>query len=86
MNRQTTNRDWVSPPVIARELGINAGKVIEWITSGELKAVNLSNRTRPRWRISREDFDDFLRRRSNADHRKEPSPRAKRRKAVKEWV
>ncbi len=41
---------------IARELGIDAGKVLSWIHRGELKAINIAtnSRGRPRWRIPAE--------------------------------
>jgi hypothetical protein len=53
---------WLSPPAAARELGIDPVKIIAWIRSGELTAVDLSTRLggRARWRISRESLDTFL--------------------------
>lgn len=82
--KKPPQRDWLTPPTIARELGINSSKVCELIASGELRAVNLSLRTRPRWRVSRADLNDFLQRRSNS---KQTAPRrTPKRSARKEYV
>lgn len=55
-----------TPPEVADLLGINAGKVLAWIRSGELSAVNVAASTlgRPRWRISEADLAVFEQRRS----------------------
>lgn len=59
-------RLYQSPPQIASELGVQPPKIIGWIHSGELHAVNVANRgsKRPRWRISRESLAAFLMARS----------------------
>ena len=59
---------WLSPPQIAKELGIDGGKVLAWIHSRELIAVDVSETRggRPRWRVSREALENFLRRRSTS--------------------
>jgi len=46
--------EWFTPPQIARERSIRVGKVLAWIASGELGAVNHAEKRlgRPRWRIS----------------------------------
>ena len=56
---------WLTPPQFAKRLGVQAQKVLGWIRSGELRAVNVADRTgrRPRWRISAEAAEEFLRRR-----------------------
>jgi hypothetical protein len=54
-----------SPPRVAKILQTDPHKVLDWINSGELKAVNLSDRTRPRWKISPDDLQRFLDSRSN---------------------
>lgn len=63
----TRTRHWLTPPEIARERGIRTGKVLEWIHSGELEAINhASSRVgSPRWRVSREALDRFDAARSN---------------------
>lgn len=47
-------REWYSPPQVARERSIRVGKVLAWIHSGELCAVNHAERCGgiSRWRIS----------------------------------
>jgi excisionase family DNA binding protein len=47
---------------IATDLGIRRGKVLGWISRGGLPAINIADRAsgRPRWRIARSAFDDFL--------------------------
>jgi excisionase family DNA binding protein len=71
--RSTT---WLTPPEIARELGIDVHKPLKWITSGELAAVNLAERpgARPRYKVSREALDRFLEVRTVQP----PAPRQKR--------
>jgi len=58
-------RSFYSPPQIAELLGIDVGKCLDWIHSGELPASNIATVTggRPRWRISAADLDAFLERR-----------------------
>jgi len=76
-----TSQFWLSPPQIAKRLGIDPGKVRGWIDSGELPAVNIASRVggRPRWRIAMDDWNAFLlRRRSPAPV--VPQPRRRRRK------
>lgn len=53
---------YTSPPAVAETLGINVCKVLSWIKSGELRAVNVAARAgrRPRWRIAQTDLDSFL--------------------------
>jgi hypothetical protein len=49
------DRLWLTPPEVARERGIGVAKVLGWIRSGELEAVNLAATPHgpPRWRVSR---------------------------------
>lgn len=56
---------WVSPPELAKQLGVSAETVLHWIRNGELRAANLAKRNngRPRWRISPEWLNEFLARR-----------------------
>lgn len=60
-------REWLTPPQVARERGIKPAKVLAFIASGELEAVNhATNRGgKPRWLISRAALDAFERSRSN---------------------
>ena len=62
-----TSPKWVTPPQFARQLGVSAEKVLLWIRNGELRAVNVADRLagRPRWRLSPESIEEFLRRRQS---------------------
>jgi hypothetical protein len=68
-----------TPPQLARQLGVKPDKVVAWIRSGELQAVNVaqSQDGRPRWRVSDEAWADFLARRSCSPAPK-PAPRRRR--------
>ena len=50
---ERTNDGYVSPPEYARRLGVKPDKVLAWINTGELRAVNTATfrGARPRWRI-----------------------------------
>jgi excisionase family DNA binding protein len=54
---------FLTPPEIAKLLRVTPQKVITWIRRGELEAVNVSDRVRPRYRVSRESLNEFLERR-----------------------
>lgn len=58
--------EYLSPPAVAELLSIDVGKVYAWLSSGELRGVNVAERRggRPRWRIARSDLESFLLRRS----------------------
>lgn len=49
-------------PEIAALLRVRHMKVLAWIHSGQLKAFNVAEKQggRPRYRIHRQDFDDFV--------------------------
>jgi excisionase family DNA binding protein len=66
---------------VAKLLRINRGKVLGWVTSGRLKAVNTAKGPgRPRYRIARADLDLFLAGRTRRpetrppQHRRRPDP------------
>jgi excisionase family DNA binding protein len=69
-----------TPPEIARRLGVGPEKVLAWIRSGELAAVNLATTRhgRPRWAIAPEALDLFLAARQNHP----PPHRTRRRRAL----
>lgn len=46
---------------VARELRVSARKVYQFIQSGELIAMNIGTEDRKIFRITRSDFDAFLR-------------------------
>jgi len=52
----------ITPPAFAEFLGCNVNKVLTWIHSGALTAVNVAaeTSTRPRWRIMPSSAEAFL--------------------------
>jgi len=74
-------REWLSPPQLARELGVKPGKVLAWVRAGELRAVDMAQNRggRPRYRIARRAVDAFLAARAAVPH-VAPSPRRRRRR------
>jgi hypothetical protein len=51
----------LTPPIVARRYGVKPDKVLQWIRSGELPAVNVAASPigRPRWRITEADIIVF---------------------------
>jgi len=74
-----TNERFLTPPTIAKLLGVNVEKVAAFIARGELIAINTSLNTRPRREIEPAAFRRFLESRSNKTPQ-EVKPR--RRKAI----
>lgn len=67
---------YMAPPAVAKRLGVAPEKVIGWIRSGKLKAVNVGDGiVRPRYRVSPDALDDFLRSRDAS-----PAPKPARRR------
>ena len=56
----TAKADVLTANQAARTLGVRKEKVLRWIRTGELRASNVSQGYRPRWRIKRADLDGFL--------------------------
>lgn len=53
--------DFLTPPKVAKLLGVHHSKVITWIRSGRLPAINVVDPPkRPRYRVSKESLDAFL--------------------------
>lgn len=71
-------RNKLTPPEVARQWGVSIDKVLTWIRSGELRALNLATRLtgRPRYRIDVNDLRDFEQRRAVIP----PSPPERRRR------
>ncbi len=68
---------WLTPPQVAEQLAVDPAKVLTWIRSGALAAVNVGEGPlRPRFRVSPEALSDFLRRRQTTP----PTPRPRRRR------
>lgn len=54
-------RSVLTPPRVAKQLGVDPATVIGWIRSGQLKAANVGKGgQRPRYRIRPSDLDQFL--------------------------
>ena len=62
----TVERTHLTPPEVAKRLGISAEKVVGFLLAGELIGVNLASQgsTRPRYRISEHHLAEFLERRA----------------------
>ena len=56
---------FLTPPQIGKILGVSKEHVVKFINRGELRAVNTSLKDRPRWKVSQENFDAFMKSRSN---------------------
>ena len=70
-------KQFLTPPEYARRLGICEDKVLHWIQSGELQAINAAkkaNGKRPRWRISLQEIKRFEAARTTAP----PPPKRRR--------
>ena len=61
-NHDMSKPEYLTPPQVSALLGVGHDKILAWVHSGELRAVDLSatRGKRPRWRISRDDLDVFL--------------------------
>lgn len=72
---------YLNPPAIAKRFHVKQQIVGEWIRTGELKAVDVSERRggRPRWRVSQQALDEFLATRSN----RKPAATPRRKRQVK---
>lgn len=74
-----------TPAEVAKLLQVSESTVSAWITAGLMPAVNLGTERRKRYRISDEQLAEFMRRRTvNGEPKKQP--RAKPRRAVKQYV
>jgi excisionase family DNA binding protein len=51
--------NWLTTEEIAKDLKVNVNTVRRWIHSGELVALDVGGE----YRISREDYEDFIQRR-----------------------
>ena len=58
----------LTPPQVAKRLRVSPDKVLAWIRSSELRAVNVATRdsTRPRYRVTINDLKAFEERRSTS--------------------
>ena len=65
----------LTPPEIARRLRVKPSRVRQWIMRGELRAANLGDGSRPRYKIDPADLQIFLEHRAAG-----PAPRPVRRR------
>lgn len=72
---ESSGQAYLTPPKVGALLGVGHDKVLGFIRTGELRAIDLSTTRgkRPRWRISPDDLNAFLARRSAT-----PSPKLRR--------
>ena len=80
MTIATVSKTKFTPPEIAADWGISVEKVLNFIRSGELRALNGASpgrNRRPRYLIDIRDLEDFERRRSTGPAPKQP-PKQKR--------
>jgi excisionase family DNA binding protein len=70
----------LTPPKVAKQLGVSPDKILDWIRKGELNATNVATGSggRPRYRISEEDLSAFQRARQPS----KPPPASPRRKKI----
>lgn len=71
--------EWTTPPQYAESRGVNVRKVLWWIETGELQAVNFATKRsgRKRWKLSQESIAAFEQARTN--HGKSATPAKRRR-------
>lgn len=59
--RANTDRDYYTVPEVARRIRVNTRKVMTWIRSGRLRAINVGGGAqRPRYRVAKCDLEIFL--------------------------
>jgi len=58
-----TERQKLTVPLLAKLWGVSTNKVLHFVRTGELRAINIATRTdqRPRYLIDRADIDSFER-------------------------
>jgi hypothetical protein len=88
MQTATPTRTKFTPPELARRWGIDKAKVLAWIRSGELRAINVATRPtgRPRYLIDQHDVFVFEQAREVIPACPPPRVRRNRRPQVKQYV
>jgi excisionase family DNA binding protein len=59
-----SDRQKITPAQLAKRWGVDVKKVLGWIHSGKLRAIDVSNGSRPRFKIDEADIEDFDRRKT----------------------
>ena len=77
---KSESSEMLTPPKVAKQLGVSPDKILDWIRKGELNATNVAaaGACRPRYRISPEDLAKFQKTRQNV--KPPPTPPRRRRK------
>ena len=78
-------KQFLTAPAVAKMLKVGPEQVLTYIARNELRAINTSLGSRPRWKIDPDDFASFCESRSNS----KPPAAPRRRKlptAAKEYV
>ena len=77
---------YLTPPAVARIYKVDPDTVRGWLSSGELRGLNVARRNcrRPRWRISPEALQEFERLRA-AVPKIEPKRTKRKQVTGKEW-
>ena len=62
---ETSTKSRITPPQLARHMGVSPDKILHWIRTGELRAFNAATRVggRPRYLISADAVAEFEKRR-----------------------
>lgn len=84
------SESFITPNQLAKTLGIKADKVLAWIRSGQLVAINVAenpNGQRPRWRIDQDEVTRFLKSRQTKPTETAKAIRRRRKnKPARRWV
>lgn len=75
---------YLTVPEVAGLLRCRESKILSWIRTGKLAAINVSETSRPRYRVARSSLDAFLE--SRAVSPEPPSSRRPRRETYTRYV
>lgn len=77
----------LTPPQLAKRWRVKVTKVLGWIRSGELRAINLATKAtrKPRWKIRAEDVEAFELLRASNEVQKPSRARRAKLPATKEY-
>lgn len=78
--------EFLTPPEVAKTLRCRESKVLLWIRSGRLPAINVSETSRPRYRIARAALDAFLESRLVSPDTRPPTRRQRRESQIPKYV
>lgn len=80
-------RRYMTPPQIARELGVNTDRVLAMIRRGEMRAIDVREptSTRPRYRIAPEWLEAWLQARTVPPPEPAPVRRTRRPPTAKQY-